>query len=134
MAKNKFSIHVLDEYAKKITYAQAKRLYEAKTHLKFEKALFEAKQYNDDAYVFYMDNSVFYDYIGSEPGMQIEDTLNNIYDICGLPGDYSCDMDGITFITNTPVDYEKLLIFFEEEYNIPTEIINDNIDQKYLNS
>lgn len=132
-SKNKFSLNVLDEYARILTHAQASRLFEAKTKKKYNKALFESTITENSKYTFYLNNATIYDDI-LPGGMfdSIEDIQNYFEQNYPIEIDVvNQDEYGITLITSDPKVYNEILLDLEE-MGVSPEKITDGIDELYL--
>lgn len=133
----KFPISTLDTYAKAITLKQAAALYEHKTNKKATKALFENKPISQPTgYTFYLSPYIIRQHIVRKfPKKSVEESIREIL---------GCNFEDITFVNDVyepgimviikdPDLYQGLIDALIEEFNVPDEIIEDNIDQKYLN-
>lgn len=132
MKRNKLSLQLLDEYARTLTRSQVKRLYEAKTTKKYNKALFEA--YSDNTvnpYEFWIDNYTIDEFNLPDPYIIKEQIANYI------PEEDFIEMvvsdDGLAMRTADADTYELIIEAITELYpEIPSDVINNNIDQRYL--
>lgn len=134
--KRNFSLNVLDEYARVLTYSQVTRLYEAKTNKKFNKSLFEKTLEIPTGYTFYIDNSIIYDYMVDEYDISGPDDVIEFFER-NWNGDLTAQFTereggGVILITSDPTVYEEILMELEE-FGIPSEIVTDGIDPRYLN-
>lgn len=134
--KSKLSLLVLDEYAKTLTAKQVKKLYESKTNKKYNKALFEKITENElKPFQYWLSEYTMAEY--GLPGIDdmtiiIQEFMNDsIY-----KDEYQLDYinDSICFYTKNIDAYEYFLDTFVELYEdiLPNEIINQNIDRRYL--
>lgn len=133
MKSNKLSLRVLEAYAKTLTKSQVKRLYEAKTSKQYNKALFEAVGYNNEKtpYEFWIDNYVINEYGLPDP-YDIKDEIIQEFGDTLIEEIYVTD-DGLAIRTADPDTYEQILEVIQDLYpEIPNEIINNNIDPRYL--
>ena len=56
---NKIPLHILDEYAKVLSYKQAKKLYESKLQEKFKKVIYKGTEYqNKNSFCVYLNNNI----------------------------------------------------------------------------
>ena len=137
MAKSKFNIRVLDAYARKLTFNQAKRLYENKTRKQYKKALFESvPSYIKSKYTYYLDNSTIYDYCINEKLMNPDMVAEEITYMCsGDKGDmeYTVHEDGVIFLIGDEKTYDMLIEILEEDFEIPVDQVEANIDENFLN-
>lgn len=136
----RFSIHILDEYAKTLTLRQAAALYENKTSKKAVKPVFEAnipeEQYSDRL-TFYLSPSVIEDYIiPVYPENSVAEIITGCLSVTNAEIDFVNDVydePGIMVLVKDAEIYDMLINILIDEFKIPDNIIEDNIDPKFKN-
>lgn len=133
MKRNKLPLQLLDEYAHTLTRSQVKRLYEAKTTKKYNKALFEA--YSDNVatpYEYWIDNYTIDEFNLPDPYTIKEQICEYISDDSEFAEMVITDA-GLAIRTASADYYENIIDAIVDLYpDIPSEVINNNIDQRYL--
>lgn len=96
-------LHVLDEYAKQISYKQAKRLYESKLNKKYKKTIYKGTEYqNKNSFSIYLDNSVL-----NEANISTNTALARYAAKYNLQ--YNCVNEGLYFYTPLAENYMQLI-------------------------
>ena len=135
----RFSIHTLDEYAKTLTLRQAAALYECKTSKKAVRPIFESGIHEEaysDRFTFYLSPSVIEDYIiPAQPENSVPEIITDRLgttdnDIEFVNDVYEPGM--MVFVRNEEL-YDRLINLLIEEFEIPDDIVEDNIDPKFKN-
>lgn len=109
-------LQVLDEYAKSISYKQAKRLYEAKCDNTYKKKIYKGTQYqNKNSFSIYLDNFVL-----NEANLSVNKALAKYVNKHNLQ--YNIVKEGVYFYTPLADNYMSLL----------ENLVNDGIDKTAL--
>lgn len=109
-------LQVLDEYAKSISYKQAKRLYEAKCDNTYKKKIYKGTQYqNKNSFSIYLDNFVL-----NEANISVNKALSRY--VCKHNLQYNIVKEGVYFYTPLADNYMSLL----------ENLVNDGIDKNAL--
>ena len=136
MAK-RFPIGVLDEYAKTLTLRQAAALYENKTHKKPMKRLFESMEREPASgkFTFYLSPYSIDEYINPRyPESSVQEAVMHSLGVeSGLEFVNDVYEPGIVVMTDDEELYDRLINVMIEEYEIPDELIEDNLDPKFKN-
>lgn len=119
-------LHVLDEYAKNLTKKQVSTLYETKMNKKYTKRLYESDD-DFEEYSLYIDA-----YVMEDNDIDPEDLKDSLLDIFDTNINIHESTTGFMIYAYDKQTYEQLLVEVEEA-GIPTSVLNDVIDQNYLN-
>lgn len=135
----RFSIHTLDEYAKTLTLLQAAALYESKTSKKAVRPIFESgihKEAYSDKFTFYLSPSVIEDYIiPTQPENSVPEIITDRLSTTDNDIEFVNDVyePGIMVFVKNEELYDRLINLLIEEFEIPDDIVEDNIDPKFKN-
>lgn len=109
-------LHVLNEYAKVLSYTQAKKLYENKCNQKYKKIIYKGTEYqNKNSYSVYLDN-----YVLNEADLSVNTALARYVNKHQLQ--YNIVKEGVYFYTPLADNYMSLL----------EHLINDGVSKQAL--
>ena len=96
-------LHVLNEYAKLLSYKQAKKLYENKCNQKYKKVINKGTEYqNKNSYSIYLDN-----YVLNEANLNVNTALARY--VVKHQLQYNLVKEGVYFYTPLTDNYMSLL-------------------------
>lgn len=115
-------LHILDEYAKSISYKQAKRLYEAKCDNTYKKKIYKGTQYqNKNSFSVYLDNFVL-----NEANLTVNKALSRYVNKHCLQ--YNIVKEGLYLYTPLADNYMSLLEHLVKD-GVSKEALSQDVDE-----
>lgn len=115
-------LNILDEYAKVLSYKQAKKLYESKINEKYKKVIYKGSEYqNKNSFSICLSNDML-----NEAGINVNTALARYVDKHQLQ--YNCIKEGVKLYTPLVDNYISLLEHLMSD-GITKKTLCENVDE-----